>query len=64
MTSHIVSDIEDTADYILIMKNGRIIEDGDPDELVEKSGKADLEELFLSVLDRGNIEYSDEEKEE
>ncbi len=61
LTSHIVSDIEDTADYILIMKNGHIIEDGYPDELVEKSGKANLEELFLAVLDRKNVEYSDKE---
>lgn len=64
LTSHIVSDIEDTADYILIMKNGHIIEDGFPDELVEKSGKANLEELFLAVLDRGNVEYSDEQNDD
>lgn len=57
LTSHIVSDIEDTADYILIMKSGRIIQDGYPDELIKQSGKTDLEELFLSVLDRENTEY-------
>lgn len=59
LTSHIVSDIEDTADYILIMKNGKIVEHGYPDELVEQSKEKDLESLFLSFLDHEVL--SDEE---
>lgn len=62
LTSHIVSDIEDTADYILIMKNGQLLQHGYPDELVKSSGEKNLEELFLSVLDQEDSEYIDNGK--
>ena len=41
---------------ILMMKNGLIIDKGDPNELIEKHGRKNLEEVFLK-LSRENNEY-------
>ena len=42
LSTHIVSDIEHIADYVLLMKDGRLIYNGSMDKI----GK-DLEEFYL-----------------
>ena len=45
LSTHIVSDIEDVADFILIMKSGQIIVNGRADEIA--SDRHSLEELYM-----------------
>jgi len=46
LSTHIVSDIEDIADVVLIMKDGQIIENGKVDDIL--SVRQNLEELYMS----------------
>ena len=41
---------------ILMMKDGIIIDKGDPNELIKKHGRKNLEEVFLK-LTRSNDEF-------
>ena len=41
---------------VLMMKDGFIIDKGTPDELIQKHGKSNLEEVFLK-LNRVENEY-------
>ena len=36
-------------DEVLLMKRGKIVEEGSPQELLLKHGKDDLEQVFLDV---------------
>ena len=42
---------------ILMMKEGIIIDKGNPEELIKKHGRQNLEEVFLK-LSRSNNEYN------
>lgn len=52
IATHVVSDIESIADVILMLKKGRIISQGTPDELVNQlaPGKS-LEDVYMHVFD-------------
>lgn len=49
-SSHILSDVEELCDRIAIIRQGKIIEEGEPKALVKKSGKATLEEMFVERI--------------
>lgn len=46
MTTHIFSEVEQIADYILFMKQGKMLFFGEKEELLLQQGKQDLAELF------------------
>lgn len=50
LTTHIVSDIESIAKDVLLMKAGRILTHGAPEELLRQNEAADLEEVYLKLL--------------
>lgn len=50
LTTHIVSDIESIAKDVLLMKAGRILTHGAPEELLRQSEAAGLEEVYLKRL--------------
>ncbi len=50
LTTHIVSDIESIAKDVLLMKAGRILTHGAPEELLRQSEASDLEEVYLKRL--------------
>ena len=50
LTTHIVSDIESIAKDVLLMKAGRILTHGAPEELLRRYETADLEEVYLKLL--------------
>jgi ABC-2 type transport system ATP-binding protein len=50
IASHNMAEVERLADTALIMKQGRIIEQGAPSELIARFGRSNLEEVFLHVM--------------
>lgn len=49
-TTHIVSDIESIADDVILMKHGKLVKNGRPDELVAEIGGRDLEDVYMHYL--------------
>jgi len=50
LASHNMAEVERLADSALILKQGRIVEQGTPQSLIERHGRANLEEVFLHVM--------------
>lgn len=53
MASHNMREVEQLCDFILMMKKGKIVDQGKPKELIARYGRKDMEEVFLDVA-RGN----------
>ena len=49
LASHNMSEVERLCNYILMMKNGIIIDQGKPIELIKKHGRKNMEEVFLKL---------------
>ena len=49
LASHNMAEVERLADDVLMMKQGRIVDRGQPAELVRRYGRATLEEVFLDI---------------
>ncbi|MBO9522482.1 MAG: ABC transporter ATP-binding protein [Nocardioidaceae bacterium] len=50
VSSHVMDEAT-RCDRLLLMREGRIIADSSPDELLEKTGAADVETAFLSLVE-------------
>ena len=50
LASHNMSEVKRLCDSILMMKDGIIIDKGKPDELINKHGRQNLEEVFLKLV--------------
>ena len=50
LTTHIVSDIESIADDVLLMKDGALVQQGSPEELMSRVGGKDLEAVYMAYL--------------
>lgn len=48
-TSHNMHEVEDVCDRVLFLSRGKILLEGDPRKLPSQHGKANLEELFVTV---------------
>ncbi|MEK7479068.1 MAG: ABC transporter ATP-binding protein [Patescibacteria group bacterium] len=48
-TSHNMAEIEELCERIIFLQKGRIVDDGTPQELVQKYGRKDLNEVFLHI---------------
>jgi ABC-2 type transport system ATP-binding protein len=56
LASHNMSEVERLCERVIIMKKGRIEDDGTPAELLARYGRQTLEEVFLDVVrGRGHI---------
>jgi ABC-2 type transport system ATP-binding protein len=53
LTSHYMEEVEYLCDRIAILKNGRLVAQGTPAELVARNRVENLEEAFLLYLDEG-----------
>ncbi|MCK5039179.1 MAG: ABC transporter ATP-binding protein [Thermoplasmata archaeon] len=53
-STHILSDVEKICDTVGIIHEGLLIEQGSPEELRQKHGSKDLDEVFLKVASHGN----------
>ena len=54
LASHNMSEVKRLCDSILMMKDGIIIDKGKPDELINKHGRQNLEEVFLKLAKNKN----------
>lgn len=55
LSTHIVSDIEETADYILVMNEGKVLENREMEyyeDYIEKNGLSGLEQYYLQLTGR------------
>jgi ABC-2 type transport system ATP-binding protein len=55
LASHNMNEVERLCDRVLMMKRGRIVDDGSPRQLIARYGRHTLEEVFLDVA-RGRRE--------
>ena len=49
LASHNMGEVERLCDRVLMMKRGRVVDDGSPRDLVTRYGRSNLEEVFLDV---------------
>ena len=49
LASHNMSEVTRLCKSVLMMKDGKIIDQGKPDDLIAKHGRANLEEVFLKL---------------
>jgi ABC-2 type transport system ATP-binding protein len=49
LASHNMAEVERLCDLVLMMKAGRIVDEGAPQALIARYGRANLEEVFLDV---------------
>lgn len=54
LASHNMGEVKRLCDSILLMKDGIIIDKGKPDELINKHGRQNLEEVFLKLVRNKN----------
>jgi ABC-2 type transport system ATP-binding protein len=55
IASHNMLEVERLCDRVLMMKQGRIVDSGSPNELLAKYGRTNLEDVFLDVARRGPV---------
>ena len=58
IASHNMLEVERLCDRVLMMKQGRIVDSGSPNELLAKYGRTNLEDVFLDVARRGPLEVA------
>ncbi|MBI1216181.1 MAG: ATP-binding cassette domain-containing protein [Alphaproteobacteria bacterium] len=49
MASHNMREVERLCDNVLMMKRGKIVDQGTPQQLITRYGRADMEEVFLDI---------------
>lgn len=52
LASHNMPEVERLASHVLMMREGRIVDQGAPADLVERYGRDDLEQVFLDIARR------------
>lgn len=52
LASHNMREVERLCDRVLMMKKGKVVDQGAPKELIDKYGRKDMEEVFLHVARR------------
>ena len=56
ISTHILSEAERMCDRLVLIDSGRVVAQGTPQELCEQAGKPSLEDAFLSILGREDVE--------
>ena len=49
LASHNMNEVERLCDYVIMMKEGSIIDEGTCENLIQKHGRKNLEETFLKL---------------
>ena len=49
LASHNMAEVERLCGFVLMMRQGRIVDSGSPDDLLTRYGRGDLEEVFLDI---------------
>lgn len=53
-TSHNMFEVEEMCDRILFIDHGKIIEQGTHDEIIQRHGTKNLEEVFIKIIRKGD----------
>ena len=53
LASHNMTEVERICDHVLMMKEGRIVDEGAPRDLIDRYGRATMEEVFLDIARDG-----------
>jgi ABC-2 type transport system ATP-binding protein len=56
LASHNMSEVERLCSQVMMMKSGLIVDRGSPDELIDRYGRTNLEEVFLHLARRADAE--------
>ncbi len=59
LASHNMPEVERLCDFVLMMKTGKIVDRGTPQELIARYGHENLEQVFLSIARGKNREQGD-----
>lgn len=62
-TSHNMRDIEEVCDRVIFLHKGKIVCEGTPAQLLERSSSTSLEDVFIKIARDGEIVDEDEKKE-
>jgi ABC-2 type transport system ATP-binding protein len=62
LASHNMAEVERMATRVIMLEKGRIIADETPQELIQRFGRANLEEVFLAIARRGAEGAEDAER--
>lgn len=54
LASHNMTEVERLCDHVMMMKAGRIVDSGSPDDLIGRYGRATMEEVFLDIARNGS----------
>jgi sodium transport system ATP-binding protein len=49
MSSHVMAEVEDLSDKVVVISEGRVVGEGSPAELVARTGAPNLEEAFVAL---------------
>lgn len=49
LASHNMAEVERMCSDVLILKRGRVVDSGSPGDLIDRYGRADMEEVFLDI---------------
>lgn len=49
LASHNMTEVERMCDHVLMLKTGKVVDRGAPGEMVERYGRATMEEVFLDI---------------
>jgi ABC-2 type transport system ATP-binding protein len=53
-TSHNMEEVEEICDRVIFVNQGKIKDEGTPEELIKKYGKQDMNDVFLAIAREGN----------
>jgi ABC-type Na+ transport system ATPase subunit NatA len=56
VSTHILSEAERLCDRLILLDGGKVIAEGTPASLRERAGKNNLEDAFLALLGREDVE--------
>jgi sodium transport system ATP-binding protein len=49
MSSHVMAEVQELSDHIVVISEGRVVAEGSPRELIASTGAPDLEEAFIRL---------------
>jgi ABC-2 type transport system ATP-binding protein len=55
-TSHNMRDIEEVCDRVIFLHKGKVVAEGTPEEIVNRSEQASLEDVFIKIARSGEVE--------
>jgi ABC-2 type transport system ATP-binding protein len=55
-TSHNMRDIEEVCDRVIFLHKGKVVTEGTPEDIKERTQSASLEDVFIQIARNGDIE--------